>query len=233
MLIFYFHIGNIQHIILGQPEAACSYMSPKCGHVGHCEQRFFSITLLMKYKHWGSIVEIYLPKRKSAFGRCSFLTRFHFERMLVLSFFLVSLLEQEESPQTISNPSGEMQVRRESETASSCHEKETLSCATSVWWLLIGNGGLYKNKEEGQLTLYTHTTSCYSMHVCSVSVLLFILGVAADVQNRPQNRAYFTVGIVFDICLVREKSFCPVTWHPDRKSDFCIPFFMRAQNHNS
>lgn len=63
--------------------------------------------------------------------------------------------------------------------------------------------GLYKNKEEGQLTLYTRTTSCYSMHVCSVSVLLFILGVAADVQNRPQNRAYFTVGIVFDICLVR------------------------------
>lgn len=54
-----------------------------------------------------------------------------------------------------------------------------------------------------------NTTSCYSMCVCSVSVLLFILGVAADIQNRPQNRAHFTVQIQFlSGALLGEKMFC-------------------------
>lgn len=42
-----------------------------------------------------------------------------------------------------------------------------------------------------------NNSRCYSMCGCSAAVLLFILGVAADIQNRPQNPACFTVHIRF------------------------------------
>lgn len=42
-----------------------------------------------------------------------------------------------------------------------------------------------------------NNSSCYSMCGRSAAVLLFILGVAADIQNRPQNPACFTVRIDF------------------------------------
>lgn len=42
-----------------------------------------------------------------------------------------------------------------------------------------------------------NNSSCYSMCGHSATVLLFILGEAADIQNRPQNPACFTVHIGF------------------------------------